>query len=418
MKLLLGDCLESMRKLEPNSIDSIVTDPPYGIRFMGKSWDGADIEKMAKKAIGKEPRLCSDGRMRKPRENNLSIAAGKYDLTPDGMKAFEYFSQQWAVEAFRVLKPGGHLLSFASPRTYHRMACGIESAGFEIRDQVMWLFGQGFPKSLNVEKATGDKRFKGIGTALKPANEPICLARKPLEGTVAKNTLKWGVGGINVDATRIGVDEKDPNKRKSTGGYIKQDSEATVPNAPFNKQRNATLTTGRFPSNVILDEVAAEMLDEQTGISKPKLGRTGKRGGKGFGLFDDAKSANETGTWPSDPGGGASRFFYVAKASKRERNAGLNVKSPDISDEASSDSLGTSRCVIPQTNHNHHPTVKPIKLMTYLIRLITPPGGVVLDPFMGSGSTGVAAVKDGFRFIGCELNEEYLTIAKKRIEAA
>lgn len=334
--LLLGNCLEVLKDFPDSSIDSIVCDPPYGLSFMGKKWD--------------------------------------YDVPSVAI---------WQ-EVLRVLKPGGYLLSFGGTRTYHRMVVNIEDAGFEIRDQIQWLYGSGFPKSHNIEKSTGDARFAGFGTALKPANEPIVLARKPLARglTIAENVLLHGTGGLNIDASRVGTSGARTNtngKRSMYGGNSLLES----------KTHNDTTTIhdyGRFPANIILDEAAAAMLDEQSGILKsgafkqtglsanteqPGGWQTGNRVEKDFG------PANS---------GGASRFFYVAKASKRERGEG-----------------------------NVHPTVKPIKLMEYLIKLVTPPGGVVLDPFMGSGSTGVAAKNLGFDFIGIEMSEEYLNIATKRI---
>lgn len=325
-----GDSLELLKTLPENSVDSIVTDPPYGLSFMGKKWD--------------------------------------YDVP----------SKELWENVIRVLKPGGHLLSFGGTRTYHRMVVALEDAGFEIRDQLQWLFGSGFPKSHNL----GD----GWGTALKPANEPIVLARKPLsEKTVALNVLKWGTGALNIDASRIeGIPPVVPQPAFNTTGEI-----YNMKTGEGRSGQMSNSTQGRWPANLLLDETAAEMLDEQSGISKPKTERTGKRGGKGFGFFDDEKSANETGVWPGDKGGGASRFFYCAKASKRERGEG-----------------------------NGHPTVKPLKLMEYLIRLITPPGGIVLDPFMGSGTTGVACKQLGFEFIGIEMNKEYVEIAERRIDCA
>ena len=323
MKLLLGDCLDKLKELDDNSIDSIVTDPPYGLSFIGKKWD--------------------------------------YDVPP---------TEVWE-ECMRVLKPGGHLLSFAGSRTYHRMAVRIEDAGFEIRDQIMWVYGSGFPKShdvgKNIEKRkvggiknlkqigtksgikveTGTQGFsynkeyvpgismggrqisgeipvyeitneyKGWGTALKPAHEPIVMARKPLTGkSVADNVIEWGTGGINIDESRI----------------------------------ENTDTLDRFPANILFDEEAGKLLDEQ---------------------YE-----------------GVSRFFYCPKTSKAERNEGTD---------------------------NNHPTVKPTDLMLYLIRLVTPKGGTTLDPFMGSGSTGKAAVRGGFDFIGIEREKEYMEIAESRI---
>lgn len=354
------DCLVYLKSVSDNTFDSIVTDPPYGLNFMSKKWD---------KALP-----------------NAEI---------------------WK-ECLRVLKPGGHMVVFGAPRLYHRLTCQIEDAGFEVRDCLMWVFGSGFPKSLDVSKAIasgtgrpedirrmqmGDgyvpsgrgrsnydhgaasvmngliapppaSSWSGWGTALKPAYEPILLVRKPLMGTVASNVLKYGTGAINIDGCRV--------------------------------ETTDNLSSGRWPANIILDEEAGTILDAQTGTltsgkpgvrRKPHsttamaglLGRTGKQE-IGFG---------DT--------GGASRFFYCAKTSKSEREAGLN----GAKDE----------------RQNNHPTVKPISLMKWLVKLITPPGGTVLDPFTGSGSTGCAAVKEGFDFVGCELEEEYVNIARKRIEA-
>jgi DNA modification methylase len=296
LNLHLGDCLSVLKTIENNSIHAVITDPPYGLKFMNKAWD-YDVPKV----------------------------------------------EFWK-EVLRVLKPGGHLLSFGGTRTYHRMVVNIEDAGFEIRDQIQWLYGSGFPKSLNLKN-----EWEGWGTALKPANEPIVMARKPIEKglTVAENVIKWGTGAINIDASRIGTEK------------------------------------GRWPANLLLDEQAAEMLDEQSGYLAPagnkKQGMGGKTEKSIFGIGGPS-------TVYHDGGGGASRFFYVAKANKSERG-----------------------------KNNNHPTVKPIKLMKYLITLVTPQNGIVLDPFMGSGSTGVAAKELGFDFVGIELNEEYLEIAKRRI---
>jgi DNA modification methylase len=357
MKLILGDCLDKLKELDDNSIDSIVTDPPYGLSFMGKKWD--------------------------------------YDVP--SVEIWE--------ECMRVLKPGGHLLSFAGSRTYHRMAVRIEDAGFEIRDQLMWIYGSGFPKSLNLGKSLesklvngssrysgnkmetdGDvdipgsqwqeaadrtmadgegawsgksvkvenpiaKEWEGWGTALKPAHEPIVMARKPLsEKTVAKNVLEHGTGGINIEESRIPYKSKDDMEiRKNTHRETNKLGDGNFGGGKYSQP----VESGRFPANIILDEEAGKILDEQSDV------------------------------------GGASRFFYCPKTSKRDRNEGVG---------------------------NNHPTVKPTDLMLYLIRLVTPKGGTTLDPFMGSGSTGKAAIRGGFDFIGIEREEEYMEIAEARIQ--
>jgi site-specific DNA-methyltransferase (adenine-specific) len=392
-KIYNGNCLDVLRNAPDNFADSIVCDPPYGLAFMGKKWD--------------------------------------YDVPSVDI---------WK-ECLRVLKPGGHLLAFGGTRTYHRLVVAIEDAGFEIRDQIQWIYGQGFPKSQDISKAIdkaagaerevvgekkagmakgvknmavkhGDrdafgeaaekysdtvaitapatpeaKQWSGWGTALKPANEPICLARKPLsETTIAKNVLKHGTGGLNIDGTRVGTSRPashmDPNKFKS---WKETDGNERSPS----NEPDLRTDIGRFPANVILDEDAAKVLDEQTGITGGgKFSKSGGRNLKGesrsFGAFDQ-KVKNAPDNYGDE--GGASRFFYVAKASKSDRGEG-----------------------------NVHPTVKPIKLMEYLIKLVTPEGGIVLDPFMGSGTTGVAAVRNGFQFRGVELDEKYFHIAQARLE--
>lgn len=362
-----GDSLDVLKTLEPNSIDAVVTDPPYGWRFMGKAWDAPDIQSV----FTRDKTLPTDDK------TTLGMAAGKYDQSLTANQSFQEWTEAWAKEAFRVLKPGGHALIFCGPRTYHRMASGVEDAGFEIRDQLQWLFGSGFPKSHNL----GD----GWGTALKPANEPIVLARKPLsEKTVALNVAKWGTGGLKIDASRIeGIPPVVPQPAFNTTGEI-----YNMKTGEGRSGQMSNSTQGRWPTNLLLDEEAAEMLDEQSGTLKSgKLSphhviKERENNSKGFEYQRDRDQEFGGDT------GGASRFFYCAKASKRERG-----------------------------KENNHPTVKPIKLMEYLIRLITPLGGIVLDPFMGSGTTGVACKQLGFEFIGIELNEEYIEIAKRRISA-
>lgn len=362
------------------SVDSIVTDPPYGLSFMGKKWD--------------------------------------YDVPS---------VEVWA-ECLRVLRPGGHLLAFAGTRTQHRMAVRIEDAGFEIRDMIAWVYGSGFPKSLDVSKAIDKaagaereivgvhpdaakrtsgtvtasgwetpsrcnditapateaaKQWQGWGTALKPALEPITVARKPLIGTVAANVLRHGTGGINVDGCRVGADGgTSRSHQEAYGGGGRMDQGGSQPWRTGHEI--VPINAGRWPANLIhdgSDEVLALFPDG----AKPKPSRTGLRGSKGFGCFDDAKSAQTQGTWPADEGGSAARFFYCAKASRADRGEG-----------------------------NTHPTVKPTELMRYLVRLVTPKGGIVLDPFMGSGSTGKAAAIEGLGFIGIDRDADYVEVAKTR----
>jgi site-specific DNA-methyltransferase (adenine-specific) len=367
-----------------------------------------------------------------------------------------------------VLKPGGHLLAFGGTRTWHRLAVAIEDAGFEIRDNIAWLYGSGFPKSHNISKAidkaagaerevigqtiagiapgqnhivggdkplvdvTGDavtdeaKAWDGWGTALKPAHEPIVVARKPVEGTIAANVLTYGVGALNIDASRIGTEEL-------TNGF------GGIPNGANNlvnsdKERNRngeTIVSGRWPANIILDEHTAELLDEQSGISRSIAG--GRSTGRNFGQEAEntfSKDRDRTGHADS---GGASRFFYVAKANKRDRNEGLeNIEGQEISAKGNGlartcNTCGASTldgCACPDrtfsnpVRQNFHPTVKPTALMQYLIRLVTPDNGVVLDPFAGSGSTGKAAILEGKHFIGIEITPEYLPIIEGRLQHA
>lgn len=364
--LRLGSNLDVLPTLADNSVDAIVTDPPYELGFMGKSWDSTGIA------------------------FNLDV---------------------WR-ECLRVLKPGGHLLAFSGSRTYHRMAVAIEDAGFQIRDQIMWIYGSGFPKSLDVSKAidnqAGSKRadrviaeagvsgshenptkailnkgtpvtpeaqqWQGWGTALKPAHEPIVLARKPLVGTVAANVLEWGTGGLNIDGSRVGTTvETWPSTRNYSSKEMSRPGSTMANDAET--QLTGDAPAGRFPANVIHDGLAEE--------------------------------------W--------ARYFYCAKASKRDRNEGLEgFEAIRVHDGRKAGNKGGSnpRNRTNDLKVNHHPTVKPTDLMRYLCKLITPPGGTVLDPFMGSGSTGKGAIIEGFDFIGIELSEEYLAIAKARIEFA
>lgn len=336
-EITCGNCLEVLLGIPDCSIDAVVTDPPYGLSFMGKEWD-----------------------------HSVPSAA------------------VWR-EALRVLKPGGHLLAFAGTRTQHRMACNIEDAGFEIRDMLAWVYGSGFPKSLDVSKAidkaagadrevvgvagrsgsarscmAGDfaggnymattpateaaKKWQGWGTALKPALEPITLARKPLAGTVAANVLEHGTGAINVDGCRVAANGEKTGSNGAVGLTPERGWNGNSLHRSVNREQSTT--QGRWPANLIHDD-SEEVAD----------------------LLGEAK-----------------RFFYCPKASRKERGEG-----------------------------NNHPTVKPVELMRYLVRLVTPPGGLVLDPFCGSGTTGIACKLEGFAFHGIELNPEYAELSKKRI---
>lgn len=411
MKLILGDSLQKLKDLPTSTVDAVVTDPPYGWRFMGAAWDAFDIAEMIKKRphTRTHQKVSIDGSARKPRETPAECA-GTYDISAKGNWAFYEWTREWATEALRVLKPGGHIIVFCGPRTYHAMAMGAEQSGFEIRDQLQWIFGSGFPKSHNLKD-----EWQGWGTALKPANEPIMLARKPLsESTVAKNVLKWGVGALNVDASRIEGVKPEMVRTQTVVAANAMSGEST------GAMGTGRMTTeGRWPANVLFDEDAAAMLDEQSG----RLGAAGNKKVTKPGNYDASSykiSYENFRGIPGDKGGGASRFFYVAKASKRERDEGLSdlpLKQAGIKND-SGRGFSESDPHKEILRRNNHPTVKPIRLMEYLCKLITPPGGVILDPFLGSGTTGVAAKRLGFQFIGIERESEYLEIARRRIEHA
>lgn len=345
--LRLGDCLDVLPELPTSSVDALVTDPPYHLGFMGRAWDKAS-----------------------PHESQLKHT-------------------RWATEALRVLKPGAHAVVFGGTRTYHRMVCGLEDAGFEIRDCLAWLYGSGFPKSWDVGN--------GWGTTLKPAYEPIVLARKPLQGTVTANVLWHGTGALNVDGCRLEGQPRptgtvNPHAESGVNGIFGQD-----PRTDRQQRYDKNLPSGRWPANVLLDEEAAAMVDAQSGDVGGNSGGHFPRSGEGW-FTGDRGGFTPTSTYQDS--GGASRFFYVAKVSAEERHAGLSVPSLFSQD-------GPER--------NAHPTVKPVELMRWLCRLVTPPSGTVLDPFLGSGSTGIAAGLEGFSFIGIEREQEFIEIAQARI---
>lgn len=324
----LGDCREVMATLAADSIDAIVSDPPYGLSFMGAGWD-------------------------------------------HGVPGVEFWT-----EALRVAKPGAHLLAFGGTRTYHRLACAIEDAGWEVRDCLMWVYSTGFPKSHNL-----DGERKGWGTALKPAHEPIIVARKPLTGTVAANVLEHGTGALNVDGCRVGYERPDMAEVISRRSGRSTKGEVFGKNTPGWKGEGNP--AGRWPANFIHDgsEEVTQLL------------------------------------------GDAARFFYCPKASKADRDEGLDGR-----EEKRHSAMGYERGLGDagegmfkdrnSLKRNSHPTVKPTDLMRYLCRLVTPPNGLVLDPFTGSGSTGKAALLEGFRFLGIEREAEYVEIARARCAAA
>lgn len=401
IQVITGDCLEIMPTLESDSFHAVVTDPPYGLKFMGKSWD-------------------------------------------HGIPGRAYW-----VECMRVARPGAHLLAFGGTRTFHRLACAIEDAGWEIRDCIMWVYGSGFPKSLDVskaiDKAAGAERadlgvspnwreskrnrekhgrmevrgenagritesatdaareWQGWGTALKPAWEPIIVARKPLIGTVAENVQKYGTGPINVDGCRVGF---EGGTTRGENGSNAGKSRNTLHGDNFGI---SPINAGRWPSNVIHDGSYEVMeLFPVTTSGKP-CGVRNTEGGYG-GKYG---SIPVTGVGDS---GSAARFFYCAKASRSDRNEGCeDMEKRPLNWSSGTQSPGTFQTEgTDKTAHNHHPTVKPTSLMRYLCRLVTPPGGSILDPFAGSGSTGKAARLEGFDCTLIELNPDYSAIAEAR----
>lgn len=428
-KLYKGSMLDMLEAIQPNSIDSIVTDPPYELGFMGKHWDNSGI-------------------------------------------AFQ--ADTWR-KCYAVLKSGGYLLAFGGTRTFHRIACAIEDAGFEIRDTIMWLYGSGFPKSMNIGLAIDKKNgvesevigqsdfpdirnsnyknndgtriivkqkaaqneWAGWGTALKPAYEPVIVARKPCEGSCVDNVMRYGVGGLNIDGCRVGdetisyyptnLSEAHGNKF-GNGAYMPKDT-----------SKDPVEHNGRYPANVILTydendkaEVCGGMPETKSNGGKTSMpdffdaGRKNSVNKIGYNDGDPASRKDSDYVCPMDEGS-AARYFYCAKASKRDRDEGLDA----FQEKQTTD--GSLRCnedtarmfgANSSLHRNTHPTVKPTDLMQYLVRLVTPPNGTVLDPFNGSGSTGKAVMYEnrdrnsGYKYIGIELTAEYLPIADARIRYA
>ncbi len=371
--LIHGDALQAISTLAGESIDSIVTDPPAGIAFMGKGWDS----------------------------------------NKGGRDNWVAWLRDIMREALRVLKPGGHALVWALPRTSHWTATALEDAGFEIRDVVTHLFGTGFPKSLT---SASVEIPDDAGTALKPASEHWILCRKPLVGTVAENFARYGTGVLNIGACRI---EGKQGPDRSLGPPRRADNMAL---GAGNPRINPQSPLGRWPANVTLDDDAAALLDAQSGT---RTGAHGSRGGYARGAGVHAGGQREGGGIVPVSTGGASRFFYVAKGARAEKDAGLEHlparAGGDVTGrEDGAKGLDNPRAGAGRTGgaRNHHPTVKSIALMRWLVRLITPPGGVVLDMFAGSGTTGVAALAEGCRFVGVEMSPEYIPILEGRIAHA
>lgn len=382
-----GDCLDVLRSLPDASVDAVVTDPPYGLEFMGKDWDApwkaSSVGRGARVAQERSSELTERGKGHST-SGGAYLAAGVDSIRVAGLP-FQKWCTEWATECLRVLKPGGYMVAFGGSRTWHRLASAVEDAGFEIRDSIAWLYGSGFPKSRNLD---GDRQ--GWGTALKPAFEPIVVGRKPLAGTVAANVLAYGTGAINIDACRIATDDVltgSGTPPLQYGGDNARPFHATA--EPRGVNQNAA---GRWPTNVVLDGPQAAELDKQTGIltsGKMAAGtRRAPRDGAVYGRLEGDETPRDT---PGDSGG-ASRYFptfhYEAKAPTHER---------------------------PNVDGIAHPTVKPLDLMRWLVRLVTPPGGVVLEPFAGSGTTAEACVIEGFACIAIEREATYLPLIIDRL---
>lgn len=404
-KLYQGNMLDMLEVIDKESIDSIVTDPPYELNFMGKGWDNSGIA----------------------------------------------FKKETWQKCYEVLKPGGYLLAFGSSRTFHRIAVAIEDAGFEIRDTIMWLYGSGFPKSMNIglaidkkngiDNRTGEIRtngnkggginifdddnyvwkdefevreatneWKGWGTALKPSFEPIIVARKPFKGILVDNVIEYGVGGINIDECRVETND------------IRKGGSGVIGITGFSKGKQDIYTGGRYPANTILtydetdfDEVCGGFPDTKSNASFPNH----EKSNCNVNIINGG--AYKSGLHYGDSGS-ASRYFYTAKASKKDRDEGLDTFNQKKVNDGRNTPIDNAFQRGETLRKNTHPTVKPTELMQYLVRLVSPNGATILDPFNGSGSTGKAVMYENkecnknYKYIGIELTEEYLPISKARIE--
>jgi site-specific DNA-methyltransferase (adenine-specific) len=420
-RIMVGDCRTRLGELAENSVDAIVTDPPYHLTT-GKKGGSGEASVNLESPYGR-----------------ARVTTGFMGMTWDGGDV-AHSVEMWA-QCLRVLKPGGYLLAFGGSRTYHRLACAVEDAGFEIRDQIMWLYGSGFPKSLNL----GD----GRGTALKPAHEPIVVARKPLIGTVAANFERWGTGALNIDAYRIGTEggSSEPdgggihryNKMLNEQGYRPsayqptRDGESSAEkvyageggtNFAMKPGPRGGDPCGRWPANVIHDgseEVTSLLPSVKSGSIEPHHVR---HTSKTVTVYGERRAPEIEQTYGDS--GSAARFFYAAKADKAEREEGcydLAVGPLAYSNQAQAEvnrgnieHTGKSGINTVKMRGNTHPTVKPVDLMRYLVRLVTPKGGLVLDPFTGSGTTGVAALLEGMDFVGMEITPDYVAIAERRLK--
>ena len=438
-KLYQGNMLDLLEVIYPNSIDSIITDPPYGLTSITKRFGKEDSA---------ECQYGKDGSFQR-------LSKGFMGKEWDG-SGIEYNIETWE-KCYEVLKPGGYLLAFGGSRTFHRIACAIEDAGFEIRDTIMWLYGSGFPKShnigLDIDKLNGcpDRghriaianrhhpdgtlepngenlppyetkteeahKWKGWGTALKPSFEPIIVARKPLEGTVAKNCLKWGVGGINIDECRVGNEEMKAQVSGKTSRAFQSEKTTTAGGKGIDH-------IGRFPANTIItydetdfEEVCGGFPNTKSNYEKPNANHTFKGNKDAFTYGYKMRYGSGY-----EDSGSAARYFYCAKASKKDRDEGLDTFNEEKVNDGRQTPIDNAFQRGETLRRNTHPTVKPTELMQYLVRLVTPNGATILDPFNGSGSTGKAVMYENkernknYKYIGIELTEEYLPISKARIE--
>ena len=445
-KLYQGNMLDMLEVIEPNSIDSIITDPPYGL---------TSITKRFGKENSAECQYGKDGSFQR-------LSKGFMGKEWDG-SGIEYNIDAWK-KCYEVLKPGGYLLAFGGSRTFHRIACAIEDAGFEIRDTIMWLYGSGFPKSMNIELAIDKKNgveskvigksksgstskafnlneqqreagtgilageydlkeaqneWNGWGTALKPSFEPIIVARKPFKGSLVDNVIEYGVGGINIDECRVGNKERfNPSATIGKDGIYNWNTTTNE-----NKDYKGQIVNGRFPANIILTYDETDF-DEVCGGFPNTSG--GKRHNTVIRLEDSTSYGGKAGSINTrnefNDSGSASRYFYCAKASKKDRDEGLDTFNEEKVNDGRNTPIDNAFQRGETLRKNTHPTVKPTDLMQYLVRLVTPNGGTILDPFNGSGSTGKAVMYENkergknYKYIGIELTEDYLPISKARIE--